>query len=138
MPGIKRIIKHVGVDLARGDRRCRRDASHTIKPGKYCLVIQDDGTPFKRSYCAECALPILKLCAAELRQIRDALYPHGIVAQPPSQEPTIGAALVAKNRKARGGKKAEQLLPSAEQVKEESENESRDPVPMPIASLRRG
>jgi len=39
------------------------------------------------------------------------------VSQPTSEEPTIGAALVAKNREARGGKKAEQLLSSAEQVK---------------------
>ena len=60
------------------------------------------------------------------------------MAQPTSQEPTIGAALVSKNRKARGGKKAEQLLPSAEQINEESENQSIDAVPMPIVSRRRG
>jgi len=60
------------------------------------------------------------------------------VSQPTSEEPTIGAALVAKNRKARGGKKAEQLLSSAEQINKESENQSIDAVPMPIASRRRG
>lgn len=101
MAVIKRILKHVGVEIARGDRRCRRDASHTIRPGNRCLTIQDDGTPFKRSYCAECALPILKLCATELRGIRDGLYPHGLPIARPVAEPTVGEALVAKNRRSR-------------------------------------
>lgn len=98
MPVVKRIIKHVGVEIARGARRCRRDASHTIRPGMPCLTIHDEGTPFKRNYCSECALPILKLCAADLRDIRDALYPEGIPKPEPVKEAGIGEAIVAKNQ----------------------------------------
>lgn len=101
MPITKRLLRHVAVEIARGDRRCRRDAKHTIRPGSPCLTIQEPGTPFKRSYCAECALPMLKLCAADLRTIRDALYPMGVPVQvsQPSKEPrTLGEALVQKNR----------------------------------------
>lgn len=75
MPSIKRILKHVSVEVARGSRQCRRDKSHRIHPGQVCLTISDDGSPYKRSYCKECALPILKHCASDLRQIKDALYP---------------------------------------------------------------
>lgn len=111
MPITKRIIRHVGVETARGDRKCRRDQDHTIRTGTRCLTIHEPGTPFKRSYCAECALPILKLCAMDLRTIRDGLYPMGIpinsdnpdkqsqIAQP--QSATLGEALVAKNRNRR-------------------------------------
>ncbi len=121
MAVIKRIIKHVSVDIARGDRRCRRDAKHTIRPGKPCLTIQDEGTPFKRSYCAECALPILKLCASELRQIRDALYPQGIAAAPEIPEQSVGQALVAKNRKSRQSKVVASVSESVEQSESDDE-----------------
>lgn len=114
MPTVKRVIRHVAVDIARGERRCRRDANHTIRPGSRCLTIQEPGTPFKRSYCSECALPILKQCAMDLRSIRDALYPHGIpVQQAPVKAPTtIGEALVEKNKKAFQSRLQERTSPS--------------------------
>jgi hypothetical protein len=105
MPVTKRLLKHIDVEVARGDRRCRRDRSHVIRPGHRCLTIQEEGTPFKRSYCAECALPILVLCAANLREIRDGLYPDGLPnKRTEPHEETVGEALVAKNRKAREAK----------------------------------
>jgi len=135
MAVIKRIIKHVGVEIARGDRRCRRDASHTIRPGNRCLTIQDDGTPFKRSYCAECALPILKLCASELRQIRDGLYPHGIPIARPAAEPTVGEALVAKNRRSRKPKPKESMPTDSIETTEPVPQVDHAPESMPLRKL---
>lgn len=104
MPVTKRLLKHVDVEIARGDRKCRRDRTHTIHPGNRCLTIQDEGTPYKRSYCSECALPILKLCAMNLREIRDGLYPQGLPVPVQEPEEAIGKALVEKNRKTRKAK----------------------------------
>lgn len=114
MPTVKRVIRHVDVEIARGERRCRRDANHTIKPGSRCLTIQEPGTPFKRSYCSECALPILKQCAMDLRSIRDALYPHGIPVQhvPVKVPTTLGEALVEKNKSAFQSRLQERTRPA--------------------------
>lgn len=114
MPTVKRVIRHVDVDIARGERRCRRDANHTIRPGSRCLTIQEPGTPFKRSYCAECALPILKQCAMDLRSIRDALYPNGVPVQhsPIKAAATLGETLVEKNKAAFQSRLQERTRPS--------------------------
>ena len=118
MPVTKRIIKHVGVEIARGARRCRRDGSHTIRPGMPCLTIHDEGTPFKRNYCDQCALPILKQCASDLRDIRDALYPEGIPKPVPAKEAGIGDALVAKNQQSRTKTAEKKMAVTSEAVQE--------------------
>ena len=74
MPTVRRILSHVHAEIAGGTRRCRRNQKHSILRGEPCLVIQDAGTPYSRSYCDACALAILKQCGAELRSIRDVLY----------------------------------------------------------------
>lgn len=99
MPTIRRILKHIAVEQARGTRRCRRDRNHRIAAGEHCLSIQDDGSPFSKSYCARCALPILKQCAADLRTIRDGLYGGPVVAEHETDEGSLGTTLVEANRK---------------------------------------
>lgn len=109
MARIRQILKHVSTEVAQGKRRCRRNQNHSILMGDPCLVIQDDQGPYRKSYCHECALPILKLCAHDLRQIRDVLYPEMIrtptqpvlhscdqkqqVVQPISSRPVVSAAI---------------------------------------------
>lgn len=75
MAKVRRIIKHVSVEVARGTRRCRRNREHSIRAGEFCLSIRDDGTPFSRNYCATCAEAILKQCGNDLRKIGAQLYP---------------------------------------------------------------
>jgi len=75
MAKVRQIIKHVWVEEARGNRRCRRNREHTIPLGGACLVIRDDSGPFTKNYCSECAEPILRQCADNLRSIGGQLYP---------------------------------------------------------------
>lgn len=74
MAQVRQMLKHVHVESAKGRRACRRNRNHLIARGSPCLVIRDDGAPFTRTYCQDCALPILKRCAADLRLFRDTLY----------------------------------------------------------------
>lgn len=103
MGTIRRILKHVEVEIARGTRRCRRHKDHRIDPGEACLSIREEGLPFSKSYCKACSLLILKQSAADLRAIRDVLFPE---LQPPiptvSPSPDLGQTLVVANRKRSG------------------------------------
>lgn len=108
MAQIRRIIRHVDVEYAKGTRGCKRNKSHSIPAGSPCLVIFDPGTPFKKCYCAECALPILKQCAADLREIRDSLY-GGQLSSVEAIDQAEGEALVKANRK-RAQKKRRNML----------------------------
>ncbi len=99
MSKVRQVIRHVTVETARGERGCRRNRKHRIASGQPCLVIQEQGTPYKKSYCAECALPILKQCAADLRSIRDLLYgPDFRVKKTIPERQSLGAQLVEANR----------------------------------------
>ncbi len=113
MPKIRRILKHVEVEIARGNRRCRRNRQHQIPAGTPCLVIQDDSGPFKRSYCRECALPILKQCAADLRHFRDVLYGSPSQQQQqqsiPASSPLGQALLDANSRRRKSRRPAMQV-----------------------------
>jgi len=82
MAKTRQILKHVRVEVARGSRRCRRNKDHKIRLGEVCLVINDEGSPYPKSYCRDCALPILKLCAQDLRRCRDVLYGELAFDQP--------------------------------------------------------
>lgn len=82
MAQVRQILKHVRVEYAKGRRRCRRNRAHLIQRAEPCLIIRDDGAPFTRTYCRDCALPILKQCANDLRQFRDTLY-----GPPASEDP---------------------------------------------------
>lgn len=111
MPTVRRILSHVSAEIAGGTRRCRRNRSHQISRGTPCLVIQDSGTPYSRSYCPLCALTILKQCGAELRNIRDVLY--GDMSQPAmeSNRPATAAqTAVAGNPMASAETKGELLV----------------------------
>ena len=98
MAGVRRILKHVEVDVAHGARRCRRNKDHTIAAGEMCLAIREDGLPYSKSYCKECALPILKQAAADLRGIRDAMFPELRKPDSPVPQRDLGTTLVVANR----------------------------------------
>ena len=68
-------MSHVEAEIARGTRRCRRNKQHQIMKGEPCLMIQDMGTPYRKSYCRRCAYEILVQSCDELRTIRAVLYP---------------------------------------------------------------
>ena len=75
MPSVRRIMSHVEAEIARGTRRCRRNKQHQIMKGEPCLMIQDMGTPYRKSYCRRCAYEILVQSCDKLRTIRAVLYP---------------------------------------------------------------
>ncbi len=81
MAKVRCVLKHVRIEFAGGQRRCKRNRNHSIGPGQPCLVIQDDGAPFSKCYCSECALPIMKQCADDLRKLRDIMYGGPITAE---------------------------------------------------------
>ena len=97
--------------VAKGTRGCKRNRAHRIPAGGPCLVIRDAGTPYTKCYCPECVLPILKQCADDLREIRDALYgpdfrpgdstKDNTKSPKPERQPTVGEQLVAANRRRR-------------------------------------
>lgn len=82
MAKVRQILKHVSVEVAKGKRHCRRNREHCIEPGQACLVIRDDGGPYTRQYCAECAEAILKLCAEDLREFGAAMFPDRFWSKP--------------------------------------------------------
>ncbi len=91
MARVRHVIRHVTVEFANGERGCKRNRNHRIPVGNPCLVIQDPGGPFKKCYCQECALPILRLIASDLREIRDTLYGPDFDGRTTSQkESTLG------------------------------------------------
>ena len=73
MAKIRQILKHVSIDIAKGKRRCRRNGQHIIEPGEHCLQIRDEGSPYCRNYCKNCATPILQLCANQLAVFQSSL-----------------------------------------------------------------
>lgn len=97
MAQVRQILKHVWVEQAKGNRRCRRNRSHTIPPGDACLVIRDDSGPFTKNYCMECAEPILGKCAANLRSIGRQLYPSRFGELVPANEDTVEQSQVYAN-----------------------------------------
>ena len=75
MAQVRQLLKHVCIERALGTRRCKRNRQHEITRGEWCVAIRDDGTPYQRVYCRDCALPMFRLCAKSLREFRDTLYP---------------------------------------------------------------
>ena len=76
------------------------DAKHTIRPGTPCLTIQEPGTPFKRSYCAQCFAHAEAVCQRTASHTRCPLS-KGIPVQTnqtPDKPRALGETLVEKNR----------------------------------------
>lgn len=86
MAKIRQLLKHVSIGRAPKVQTCQRNAGHQIAAGDWCVLIRDEGMPYKRVYCRDCALPMFKQCASNLREYRDVLYPKLNATAPSVQQ----------------------------------------------------
>ena len=67
MAKVRRILKHVVVELAEGQRKCHRSRNkHKIQAGDVCLAIYEGSPKKRKNYCRTCAGPILTQAQADL------------------------------------------------------------------------
>ena len=70
MPKVRNILIHVGVERAKGRRKCYRNQDHRISQGEWCLVVRTGPTKSKHNYCRHCAQEILDLAEKRLAEVR--------------------------------------------------------------------
>lgn len=69
MAKVKQVLRHVSVEMAKGQRKCYRKPNvHVIPKGEVCLVERESGS--SRNYCAECAESILDTAEDDLNRLR--------------------------------------------------------------------
>lgn len=71
MAAVKRILGHVRVQTAKGNRQCERNkGDHTIKKGEPCFEVRNP--PYPDSwlyYCRDCGKEMLARAKADLAQL---------------------------------------------------------------------
>lgn len=67
MPQIKDILRHVKVEEAQRQRKCRRGAGRMIAKGEMCLVVETNATRDPYSYSREPAKAMLDAAWAKLK-----------------------------------------------------------------------
>ena len=88
MAAIRRVLKHVSVEIAAGTRKCHHKTTHAIRRGEPCLIIRDDGGQGKKNYCLPCASDILDRAKSDLTKLGSGLTsPAAGDAGPPGTEP---------------------------------------------------
>lgn len=80
MPKIRDILKHVSVEQAQRQRKCRRDTSHMISKGDMCLVVKTNATNDDYSYSREPAKAMLDAAWLKLKSLYATL---GLTPPPP-------------------------------------------------------
>lgn len=59
MAAIRDLLKHVDVEIAAGQRKCKRKKTRKILKGEACLVVKTGPMNSPQSYCVENAKPML-------------------------------------------------------------------------------
>lgn len=67
MPKVRDILVDVKIEQAQRQRRCRRNTSHTIAKGEWCLVVRTNATNDDYSYSRDAAKPMLDAAWAKLK-----------------------------------------------------------------------
>jgi hypothetical protein len=73
MPKVRDILVDVKIEQAQRQRKCRRNTSHTIAKGEWCLVVRTNATNDDYSYSRDAAKPMLDAAWAKLRTLYEGL-----------------------------------------------------------------
>jgi len=73
MPKVRDILLDVKIEQAQRQRKCRRDTSHTIAKGEWCLVVRTNATNDDYSYSRNAAKPMLDAAWVKLKTIYETL-----------------------------------------------------------------
>ena len=75
MAKIREVLIHVSVETASGRRKCaRKPGVHSIAKGESCLVVKGGEYNAPKSYCRECAAPILDKAERQLSDMKSELF----------------------------------------------------------------
>jgi hypothetical protein len=73
MAKVRDILINVRIEQAQRQRKCRRNSSHVIPKGEWCLVVRTNATNDDYSYSREAAKPMLDAAWAKPRSIYEGL-----------------------------------------------------------------
>ena len=73
MSKVRYILIDVRIEQAERQRKCRRNTSHTISKGEWCLVVRTNATNDDYSYSRDAAKPMLDAAWAKLKTIYEGL-----------------------------------------------------------------
>ncbi|NLR69255.1 hypothetical protein HGI47_00005 [Novosphingobium sp. ERN07] len=73
MAKVRDILIGVRIEQAQRQRKCRRNTSHTISKGEWCLVVRTNATNDDYSYSRDAAKPMLDEAWAKLKTIYEGL-----------------------------------------------------------------
>ena len=73
MPKVRDILVDVKIEQAQRQRKCRRNTSHTIAKGEWCLVVRTNATNDDYSYSRDAAKPMLDAAWAKLKFVYEGL-----------------------------------------------------------------
>jgi hypothetical protein len=73
MPKVRDILLDVRIEQAQRQRKCRRNTSHTIAKGEWCLVVRTNATNDDYSYSRDAAKPMLDAAWAKLKTLYEGL-----------------------------------------------------------------
>jgi hypothetical protein len=73
MPKVRDILVDVKIEQAQRQRKCRRNASHPIAKGEWCLVVRTNATNDDYSYSRDAAKPMLDAAWAKLKTLYEGL-----------------------------------------------------------------
>ena len=73
MAKVRDILIDVRIEQAQRQRKCRRNSSHVIPKGEWCLVVPTNSTNDDYSHSLEAAKPMLDAAWAKLRTIYEGL-----------------------------------------------------------------
>lgn len=73
MAKVRDILIDVRIEQAQRQRKCRRNTSHTIAKGEWCLVVRTNATNDDYSYSRDTAKPMLDAAWAKLKTIYEGL-----------------------------------------------------------------
>lgn len=73
MSQVKRVLKHLAIEVAKSMRTCHRNSDHAIPKGTASLAIYEEPRSTRRNYCAACAANILSRAGSDLASLRQRL-----------------------------------------------------------------
>ena len=68
MPKTRNLVKHIGVETAKGTRKCHANSTHEIDKGEKHLAIRDGMA--RENICLECAPKVLKVASEHIAKVK--------------------------------------------------------------------
>lgn len=73
MAKVRDILIDVKIEQPQRQRKCRRNSTHTIAKGEWCLVVRTNATNDDYSYSREAAKPMLDAAWLKLKSLYEGL-----------------------------------------------------------------